>query len=79
MAELIFDLFDQDNNDRFSLNEYQDLCWVYRVRGFDIEQNFKKLCPQGDSLSKAQFNQIIHEFYGSDADAKGNLLFGPVA
>lgn len=79
LTDLIFDIFDSNNNQQFTLTEYRDFCWAYHARGFDVEQNFKQLCPTGDNLSKAEFGQLIREFFADDATAKGNNLFGPLA
>ncbi len=78
LSDLIFELFDADHNDAFSLTEYRDFCWAFRLRGFSEEENFKHLCPEGESFTRAHFLNLIKEFFGNDPDAPGNSLFGPI-
>lgn len=78
LVDIIFSLFDKNNDNRFSLAEYKDFCWAYRLRGFSEEENFKKLCPNGDALTREEFLKRVKEFYGDDPNAPGNDLLGPL-
>lgn len=78
IVKQLFALFDKNKNGIFSLEEYKDFCWAYRLRGFSEAENFKRLCPEGEGLNQEQFLTRIKEFFGDDPDAPGNFLFGPL-
>ena len=78
IADMVFSLFDKNGDDRFSLSEYEDLCWAYRLRGFSEAENFKVLSGGAESMTREAFLQRVKEFYQADPEAPGNNLFGPL-
>jgi len=79
LVSRLFELFDTDEDGRIGPDEYCNFYGVYGLRAALARQMFAELDGNGDGvISHEELMARADEFYrGDDADAPGNLLFGP--
>jgi Ca2+-binding EF-hand superfamily protein len=75
-----FRLYDADDSDSVSLEEFQVLSKALEISRADTEAGFHKFDVNGDGeLSEEEFVAVARQFYeGEDPDAPGNWLYGPL-
>jgi predicted heme/steroid binding protein len=78
-AELIFDTFDQDGDQRVSLAECRTFFRCYGVDEQHAESCFARYDLNRDGqVTRSEWVDLMGQFYNSsDPDAPGNWLFGP--
>jgi EF hand len=76
----MLEMVDLDGDERLNPSEYRALLWVYRIDQQLAEQNFRRLDLNGDGfITKTELLQLFQEwFLGSDPNAPGNHLWGPI-
>lgn len=81
LVSRLFELFDTDEDGRIGPDEYCNFYGVYGLRAALARQMFAELDGNGDGvISHEELMARADEFYrGDDAEAPGNLLFGPYA
>ncbi|MEC3974506.1 EF-hand domain-containing protein [Amycolatopsis sp. H20-H5] len=74
-----FRLYDADDSNSLSLEEFQVLSRALQISEADTEAGFCKFDFNGDGeLSEEEFLTVARQFYaGEDPDAPGNWLYGP--
>jgi Ca2+-binding EF-hand superfamily protein len=79
LTERVFRIFDLDEDDEIGPSEFADFYGVFGLAVSLSEAVFSSLDENGDGvLTRAELQEIGREFFGrDDAEAKGNLLFGP--
>lgn len=79
IAEVIFDLLDDNGDGRISSEEFASFYRAYEIAEGVAGQAFARLDRDGDgSLSREEVLAMTREFYLSDdPNAPGNWLFGP--
>jgi Ca2+-binding EF-hand superfamily protein len=77
--ELIFEVFDADEDGKISQQEWAGLLSVYNVSPVYAPLIFPKLDANQDGfLSKEEVLQLIRDFlYSNDLEAPANTMFGP--
>ncbi|MFP4100041.1 EF-hand domain-containing protein [Coleofasciculus sp.] len=77
--ELVFEVFDKDEDGKISQTEWAGLLSVYNVSPVYAPRVFPKLDTNQDGfLSKEEVLQLIREFFYSDnPDVPANEMFGP--
>ncbi len=77
-AKYIFDLFDQNEDGRISIDEYLDMFAVYRIDCKYSAKSFLRLDTNRDEyISKGELLKAVFEFFVSDdPEAHGNWIFG---
>ena len=75
----LLEIFDTDEDGVIGPDEYSDLYSVYGLSADLAREVFGVLDQDGDgTISREELMEHVHAFYrGDDADAPGNLLFGP--
>jgi Ca2+-binding EF-hand superfamily protein len=75
-----FHLYDADDSNSLSLDEFQTLSKTLQISESDTAAGFRKFDANGDGeLSEDEFITVARQFYaGEDPDAPGNWLYGPV-
>jgi Ca2+-binding EF-hand superfamily protein len=75
-----FRLYDADDSDSLSLEEFHVLSKALEISPADTEAGFRKFDVNGDGeLSEEEFIEVARQFYASeDPDAAGNWLYGPL-
>lgn len=80
-AEAIFDMFDLDGDERVSIEEWRGFFRCYGIDEGHADECFPRYDANGDGyVSRSELVELVREFYlGSDPDAAGNLLYGPLS
>lgn len=75
-----FRLYDTDDSDSLSLEEFHVLSKALEISPADTEAGFRKFDVNGDGeLSEEEFLEVARQFYASeDPDVPGNWLYGPL-
>lgn len=79
LMELVFEVFDEDEDGKISQQEWAGLLSVYNVSPLYAPLIFPQLDTNQDGfLSKEEVLAMIREFfYSNDLDAPANVMFGP--
>ena len=74
----LFNFFDNNNDNRISLNEYLNLFMAFGLEVKYSAKAFLRLDLDGDEMiSKEELYQAVEQFFRSDKESdKGNWLFG---
>ena len=80
-AGMIFDTFDQDGDQKVSLQEWRDFFRCHGIEADEADRCFGKYDLNGDGyVSRSELVDLVGQFYmSSDPGAPGNLLFGQYA
>ncbi|MFW6359052.1 MAG: EF-hand domain-containing protein [Chroococcales cyanobacterium] len=78
-SELIFEVFDTDQDEKLTQSDWAELLRVYNVSVIYAPLIFPKLdITQDDFLSKEEVLQLFDDFYYSDdPERPANWMFGP--
>lgn len=79
ITDRLFTVFDLDEDDSIGPDEFADFYGVFGLAGDLARAVFETLDTDGDGvISREELLALSGQFYrGSDADAAGNMLFGP--
>lgn len=79
LMELVFEVFDYDDDGKISQQEWGDFFKVYNISCVYAPSVFLKLDSNQDGfLSRDEALQLIHSFfYENDPEAPANSMFGP--
>lgn len=77
-AQIIFDTFDRDGDEKVSLAEWREFFKAYSIDPDEAEDCFEKYDVNGDGyVSRSELVDLVAQFYmSSDPKAPGNWLFG---
>jgi Ca2+-binding EF-hand superfamily protein len=77
-AEMIFDAFDLDGDQKVSVEEWRAFFRCYSIDPGEAEDCFEKYDLNGDGyVSRSELIDLVGQFYlSADPDAPGNYLFG---
>ncbi len=79
MAEVLFHLFDTDQDGFISPFEFTSWLTAHGVSPTDAEKSFSAISKDGGSISRGRMLQLTSDFIRSDDPSKeGNMLFGPI-
>lgn len=80
ITDRLFTVFDLDEDDRIGPDEFADFYGVFGIGHELARRIFSSLDADGDgAITREELLDISRDFYrGTDADAPGNLLFGPI-
>ena len=75
---LDFALFDLNNDNQISVDEYSNMWSIYKIPKESCEESFNLLDKNGDLLISADemVSGLNDCFNSSDPNAPGNLIFG---
>ncbi len=76
-TKTVFDLMDDDGDDKIGLPEYAEYLAAHRIGGDLAASAFTRMDTDGDgSITREQFRQISSDFFfGEDEHAPGNWLW----
>lgn len=79
LMELVFEVFDENGDEKISQKEWASLLSVYHISPVYAASIFKRLDANQDGfLTREEVLQLIHKFYFSDdPEAPANFMFGP--
>ncbi|MDX1646761.1 MAG: hypothetical protein R3304_06440 [Longimicrobiales bacterium] len=79
LTRRLLDIFDLDENEAIGPSEFADFYGIFGLPVSLARSVFVELDADGDGqISRAELLKITGVFYrGTDAEASGNLLFGP--
>lgn len=77
-AEMIFDAFDLDGDQKVSVEEWREFFRAYSIDPDEADECFDEYDLNGDGyVSRSELIDLVGQFYlSADPDAPGNLLFG---
>ena len=79
MAEVLFDLFDADQDGFISPLEFTSWLTAHGISPTDASTSFSAVSEGGGQISKEKMLQLTSDFIRSDDPSKdGNMLFGPI-
>lgn len=77
-AEMIFDIFDLDGDEKVSVEEWREFFRCHSIDPAEADRCFDKYDLDGDGhVSRSELVDLVGQFYlSSDPAAPGNYLFG---
>lgn len=79
LTQMVFDVFDHDQDNTLSLAEWGNLLCIYNISPIYAPLIFARLSldAEGNLSREAVLKHIDEFFYSDDPDAPGNSIFGP--
>jgi len=77
-AEMIFDIFDMDGDEKVTVDEWREFFRCHSIEPSEADRCFEKYDLNEDGyVSRSELVDLVGQFYlSSDPDAPGNYLFG---